>query len=58
MKEKTIDEKLREIAAQDRAALLTERDVEFLRSIGIDADLEKLKKRNDKYGTRKKDESF
>ena len=38
-----IDKKLTKIAAEDRAALLTEKDVEFLRSIGVDTDLETLR---------------
>ena len=38
-----IDKKLTKIAAEDRAALLTEKDVEFLRSIGVETDLETLR---------------
>ena len=38
-----IDKKLTKIAAEDRAALLTEKDVEFLRNIGVDTDLETLR---------------
>ena len=38
-----IDKKLTKIAEEDRAALLTEKDVEFLRSIGVDTDLETLR---------------
>ena len=38
-----IDKKLTQIAAEDRAALLNENDVDFLRSIGIDTDLETLR---------------
>ena len=38
-----IDKKLTRIAAEDRAALLTEKDVEFLRSIGVETDLETLR---------------
>lgn len=40
---KKIDKKLKEIAAEDRAAILDENDVEFFKSIGIDTDLETLK---------------
>ena len=40
-----IDKKLTQIAAEDRAALLTEKDVEFLSSIGVASDIETL--RND-----------
>lgn len=38
-----IDKKLKKIAAEDRAALLNESDVEFFKSIGIETDLETLK---------------
>lgn len=38
-----IDKKLTQIAAEDRASLITEKDVEFLRSIGIETTLEKLR---------------
>lgn len=38
-----IDKKLTRIAAEDRADLLTEKDVEFLRSIGVETDLETLR---------------
>lgn len=41
-----IDKKLRKIAAEDRAAQLNENDVEFLKSIGIETDLETLKNNN------------
>ena len=34
---------LKQAAARDRAALLTERDVEFLRSIGVETTLEELR---------------
>ena len=37
-----IDKKLTKIAAEDRANLLTEKDVEFLRSSGVETDLETL----------------
>ena len=42
-KYRKIDEELREIAAEDRAAQLNESDVEFLKSIGIETDLETLR---------------
>ena len=32
------EKKLKQIAAKDRAALLTEKDAEFLKSIGIETD--------------------
>lgn len=38
-----IDKKLTQIAAEDRANLLTEKDVEFLRNIGVETDLETLR---------------
>ena len=38
-----IDKKLTKIAAEDRSALLNENDVEFLRSIGGETTLEKLR---------------
>ena len=38
-----IDKWLTQVAAEDRAALLTEKDVEFLRSIGVETDLETLR---------------
>lgn len=38
-----INKKLSQIAAEDRAALLTEKDVEFLKSIGVETDLEALR---------------
>ena len=38
-----IDKKLTQIAAEDRAALLNEKDVEFLRSIGVETTLEELR---------------
>ena len=38
-----IDKKLKEIAAEDRAALLTENDVKFLKSIGVETDLKTLR---------------
>ena len=38
-----IDKKLAQIAKEDRVALLTEKDVEYLRSIGVKTDLETLK---------------
>lgn len=38
-----MDKKLTQIAAEDRAALLTEKDVKFLRSSGVDTDLETLR---------------
>ena len=38
-----IDKKLKEIAAEDRAALLTENDVKFLKSIGVETTLEELR---------------
>ena len=37
-----IDKWLKQVAAKDRAALLTEKDIEFLRSIGVETDLETL----------------
>ena len=44
IKTRGIDKKMRKIAAEDRAALLNKNDVEFLKSIGIESDLETLKK--------------
>ena len=41
--QKQIDKKLTKIAAEDRAALITEKDVEYLKSIGVDIDLENLR---------------
>ena len=38
-----IDKWLTQAAAEDRANLLTEKDVEFLRTIGINTDLETLR---------------
>ena len=38
------DKKLKQIAEEDRNSLLTENDVEFLKSIGIETDLETLKR--------------
>ena len=40
-----IDKKLTKIVEEDRASLLTEKDVEFLRSIGVETDLETLRNR-------------
>ena len=37
-----IDKQLTQIATEDRANLLTEKDVEFLRSIGVETDLKTL----------------
>ncbi|MCH5148941.1 MAG: hypothetical protein J1G05_06265 [Clostridiales bacterium] len=37
-----VDKKLTQVAAEDRAALLTEKDVEFLRSIGVETELNTL----------------
>ena len=42
-KDKQFAEKLQEIAEQDRRNMLTERDVEILRSVGVNTDLETLK---------------
>lgn len=44
--DKEFEKLLDQIAAEDRVALITEKDVEFLRSIGIDTDLETFKKRS------------
>ena len=41
--QKEVDRKLRKIAKENRKSLITEKDVEFLRSIGIKIDLETLK---------------
>ena len=38
-----IDKKLTHIAAEDRENLLTEKDIEFLRSIGVETELETLR---------------
>lgn len=38
-----IDKKLTQIAAEDRAALIIGKDVEFLKSIGVETDLETLR---------------
>lgn len=40
---KKIETKLTQMAKQDRSSLMTENDVEFLRTIGIEADLETLR---------------
>ena len=40
---RSLDKKLAQIAAEDRAALLTEKDVEFLKTNGVETDLETLK---------------
>ena len=37
------DRQLKLAAIEDRAALLTEKDAEFLRSVGVETDLETLK---------------
>ena len=42
-KDKEFKRKLTQIAAEDRATLLNENDVEFLSTIGIDTDLETLR---------------
>lgn len=39
-----VDKWLNQVAAEDGAALLTDKDVEFLRSIGVETDLETLRK--------------
>ena len=44
--DKEFEKFLEQIAAEDRAALITEKDIEFLRSIGIDTDLETFRKRS------------
>lgn len=44
--DKDIFNLLERVAAEDRAALITEKDMEFLKSIGIDMDLETFKKRS------------
>ena len=38
-----IDKKLRKIAEEDRKSLITEKDVEFLKSIGVETDLKTLR---------------
>lgn len=38
-----IDKRFTQVAAEDRAALLTEKDVKFLRSIGVETNLETLR---------------
>lgn len=38
-----VEKKLKQIAAEDRAAQLTEKDVELLRSIGVETTLEELR---------------
>lgn len=38
-----IDKTLARLAAEDRANAMTEKDVEFLRSVGIETDLETLR---------------
>lgn len=38
-----VDKWLTQAAAEDRAALLTEEDVEFLKSIGVETTLEELR---------------
>ena len=43
-----IDKKLKHIAAEYRATLLTEKDLEFLKSIGVKTDSEPLKNAADK----------
>ena len=44
LSDKDIDKILRETAAEDLAASLNEKDVEFLKSIGVNTDLETLRK--------------
>ena len=44
------DKFLTQVAAEDRAALLTEKDVEFLRSIGVETTLEELRNECRKVG--------
>ena len=39
-----IDKKLKQIAEEDRNSIITENDVEFLKSIGVKTDLETLQK--------------
>lgn len=43
--ERKIDRELARIAAEERAKLLTEKDVEFLKSLGIETTLEELRDR-------------
>ena len=38
-----INKKLNQIAAEDRAVQLTEKEVEFLKTIGVETDLETLR---------------
>ena len=40
---RNIDKKLTRIASEDKAKLLTEKDVKFLKSIGIETTLEELR---------------
>ena len=42
-KDKDFKRKLTQIAAEDRATLLNEKDVEFLRSIGVETTLKDLR---------------
>lgn len=37
-----IDRKLNEISEEDKNSLITEKDVEFLKDIGIETDLERI----------------
>lgn len=41
---KDVKKFLNEVAAEDRVNSITEKDIEFLKSIGIDTDLETFKK--------------
>ena len=43
-----IDKLLTQVAAEDRAALLNEKDVEFLRSLGVNTTLEELRSESKK----------
>lgn len=44
-----IDKKLTKIAAEDRAAMLTDSDVEFLKSMGVETTLEELRNESKKH---------
>lgn len=44
-----INKKLKQIAAEDRAAQLTEKDVELLKSIGVETTLEELREESKKH---------
>lgn len=49
-----VDKKLLKLAEEDRTSLTTEKDVEFLKSLGVDVDLETLRNGKSAMETRGK----